>query len=799
VGQFDSLAAVRNTPIRKVDRQPLTILSDVATVTDGLESEKNRVAINGQRGVVLRIFRRSGANAIEASNHIQARVQKINEIQSAKTQGFQLRMLRDGARPVREGIQDATAAILLGLVLTIGVVFFFLGNGRSTFITGLALPNSILGAFFLMWICGFSINITTLAALALAVGLLIDDAIVVRENIFRRMELGEKPLDAAVEGTREVTLAVTATTFTVLAVFGPVSFLPGLIGQFFKQFGLTICFAMLISLVDSLTIAPMLSAYFGYASKDSRDSFPRRLLAPFRLLENSLHRGYLQLLERVLRFPLRTLASTALICGISVVLLRFVPKAFVPSQEAGEFSVEMDLPAGATLDVTDQLLQRAADRIRQHSEVALTIATAGGEFGEHNRGQILVLLKPANERSASTTAVKESVRRDVQEIPNVTARVLDLLDVGGGAGHPYTVKISGKNMDDLQKTAAQLVHHLRQNPDLKDVSQSYQPGAQELRWTLDPESVGRSGISSGEVGYELRLLLAGARPAQFHQEGREYAIYVHHKTDASNPERAFSEMEVPNLNHQLVPLESVARKTQALSPATILREDRKPIIEVTAELNPSGKGLSMALSETARLFQSGEVTAPAGTDFEFAGQTKDFQDLLKSVILAGILSMAAMYLVLASLYESFFVPLAIMLVLPLAVCGAFYGLWLTHSTLDIYSMIGCILLMGVAAKNSILLVDNIQAAIRAGEDVTVAIRRASDLRFRPILMTSVALIAGMLPLALPLQEAGRGQAPMAIAVIGGVISSTLLTLVVVPTAYGFILKFESWTRRQLRL
>ncbi len=795
VGQFSSLDAIRSTPIRSMGSHQVIVLGDVATVTDGLEDEANRVSINGAKAIVIRIYRRSGANAVEASDHIRASIEKIANAKNLKANNFHLQMLRDGARPVRAGIHDAAAAILFGLILTIAVVFFFLGNIRSTVITGLALPNSILGAFFLMWMCGFSINITTLAALALAIGLLIDDAIVVRENIYRRMELGDSPRDAAVLGTREVALAVTATTFTVLAVFGPVSFLQGLIGQFFKQFGLTICFAMLISLLDSLTIAPMLSANFGRGAPTMKATLTDKIVAPFHRLQNGLQQSYGRLLELSLRFPRRVLGLAVVICAGSGVLLRFIPKAFVPNQESGEFQVVFDLPAGVSLDVTDRALQSASQSILKHSEVAQALVTAGGEFGERNRGQILVILKPKAERKLLTNEVKEQIRHDIQNLPNVTFRIEDLLDVGGGAGHPYTVKISGESITDIQSAASQLVSKLNRSGDLQDISQSYRRGANEIRWTLMPEKLKQFGVSSGEAGYELRLLVAGATPARLHQDDRETKIHVRRLGNTTDIQNYFDDVQVPNFNHQLLPLSTVARRDWVETPASILREDRKPIIEVTAELNPSGKGLAAALDETSRLFQSGEITVAPGTDFEYAGQTKDFQDLLKNVILAGILSVAAMYLVLASLYNSFFVPLSIMLVLPLAVCGAFYGLWITRSPLDIYSMIGCILLMGVAAKNSILLVDSIHAGIRGGQDMASSIRRAADVRFRPILMTSFALIAGMLPLALPLQEATRGQAPMAIAVIGGVISSTLLTLVVVPAAYGYILRLENWVLR----
>jgi hydrophobic/amphiphilic exporter-1 (mainly G- bacteria), HAE1 family len=790
VGRFESLNAIRATPIRQMGNTVIS-LGDIATVHEGLQDEKNRVTINGEKAVVLLLFRRSGANAVEASDQIRNRIKEINIDQSSKVKGFNLDILRDGARPVRDGIHDATEAIILGLILTIVVVFFFLGNVRSTVITGLALPNSILGAFFLMAIAGFTVNITTLAALALAVGLLIDDAIVVRENIFRHLESGEKPDIAAIKGTREVTLAVVATTLTVLSVFGPVSFLQGIIGQFFKQFGLTICFAMLISLLDSLTIAPMLSAYFGASREEG--GVVQRLVAPFGRLQNYLQKMYASILEKTLRFPLRTLFSALVICAVSVVLLKYIPKAFVPSQEAGEFQVLFELPAGVTLDLSDRKLQEAAKKIREHKEVKQAIVTAGGDNGERNEGRILVLLTPPSERKRSTSTMKDVVREDIKDFTNVSTRVEDLLDVGGGAGHPFSMKITGENLADLKTVSGELIEKLKNKTDLKDLSRSYQPGAKEISWVIDSENAKKLAVSSGEVGNELRLLVAGAEPARLHEGSRDYPIHVRVKD--SDLKKAFAEVSVPNLNHQLIPLSSVAHREETEAPAAIARENRKPFIEITAELSQSGKDLSSALRETSRLFDSGEVQLPAGVHYEFSGQTKDFQDLLSNMILAVVLSIIAMYLVLASLYESFFVPFSIMLVLPLAICGAFYGLWVTHSSLDIYSMIGCVLLMGVAAKNSILLVDSIRTGVLTGLAVPAAIKRAGNLRFRPIMMTSFALIAGMLPLALPLQESAKGRAPMAIAVIGGVISSTFLTLVVVPAAYGYIVRFEKWVRR----
>jgi HAE1 family hydrophobic/amphiphilic exporter-1 len=458
----------------------------------------------------------------------------------------------------------------------------------------------------------------------------------------------------------------------------------------------------------------------------------------------------------------------------------------------------MDLPAGTSLEAMDELSRQVDVKIRSHPEVSRTVLTVGGEHGERNQASILVLLKPSRQRRASTNEMKERTREDLLTFPQAASRVEDLLDIGGGAGQPFVMNLTGEDLGVLQRVSADIVDRLRQSPDLKDVDRSFRSGASELRWVIDPERAREFGISSGEVGQELRLFVAGATPARFHDAGKEYDIRVRLKADQRDLARTAPLLSVPNLNHRLIPLEAVARRSEAESPANISRQDRKRLIEITAGINPRGKGLARALDETRRMLTPGTpggITLPTGVSYEFSGQTRDFQDLLTSVVVAVVLSIAFMYLVLASLYESFFIPFSIMLVLPLAVCGAFYALGITGSSLDIYSCVGCVLLLGVAAKNSILLVDYIHEGVREGKDLKTAILRAGEIRLRPILMTSFALIAGMLPMALPFQEAAKSRAPMAIAVIGGVVSSTLLTLVVVPAAYRYILAFERWVLR----
>ncbi len=521
-------------------------------------------------------------------------------------------------------------------------------------------------------------------------------------------------------------------------------------------------------------------------------------MEPFNRFQDAQARVYDRLLRQSLRHPLRVLLIAGLVFGLSFVVLSVIPKTFVPSQESGEFQVVMDLPVGVSMNAMDQVSAQVDQKIQSLPEVASTVRTVGGGVGEKNHAEIIVRLKPAEKRKRSTSEMKEVVRHELVGISDLSSRVEDMLDIGGGAGQPFVVHVTGENLEELKAVSADVVEKLKKSGNLTDVDRSYRPGSTELRWTVDPVLSQQLGVSSAEAGYELRLLLAGDTPAKFHQNGNEYDIRVRLNPAERNISENPSSIMIPNIDHHLVPLTAVAHHSFTESPAKIERENRKRFIEITADVSAKGGGLSAAIDEFKRLFDSGEIKHSPGIHYEFAGQTKDFQELLDSVLITVALSIGAMYLVLASLYESFFVPLSIMLVLPLAVCGAFYALFITHSSLDIYSMIGCVLLMGVAAKNSILLVDHIQEGLRSGKSLADSILESGRVRLRPIMMTSFALIAGMLPMALAIQESARQRAPMAIAVIGGVVTSTLLTLVVVPAAYEYVLKGEGWVLRFFR-
>ena len=801
VGEFKSLKDIEQTIVNFLGNDVPVTVSQVGKVYDGMQDEKNRYLLNGSPGISLYVFRQSGANTVKVAREIVKAIDKINEEFTKAGEKSKLTVVRDGARAIRVNVQDVYESIILGVVLTIFVVYLFLGNFRSTIITGLALPNSLLGAFVLMALAGFTVNVMTLLALSLAVGLLVDDAIVVRENIFRHIENGENPKDAALNGTKEVTMAVVATTAVVIAVFGPVGFLKGIVGQFFREFGLTICFAMAISLFDALTMAPMLSAYFAGKSHGApgtggnliyRYTFGP-LVRGFARGQDKLEDWYEGLLKWTvgrLLHGIIVIAATILLAGGGFVIVTFVPKTFLSPQDFGEFVVSMDLPPGTSLDEMGKVAGQVEAAVRAKPEVALTSMSVGGRDGQPNVAEIFVNLVSSKKRSMNTSEFKEYLRGELKPFAFANPIVKDL-DIVAGGQRPFNVSIIGSDMKQLEQVSQALFEKLKVHPALKDAEISYRPGKPEVQFVVDRQKAERLGVSTNLVGFELRTLVEGATPAVFRQNGEEYDIRVRLQEDERNLPKAFASTYVPNINMSLLRLSDVAQMVTTEGPASISRQDRGRYINIGADIAAKGPGMNAAIVDINRMLTT-DMKLPDGMRYNFVGQAESFKELIENMIMAMGLAILFIYFVLASLYESFVTPFAIMVVL-LTISGAFIALFVTGKALDLNSMIGLILLIGLASKNSILLVDYANQRVQDGADRAQAIVEAGRARLRPILMTTVALIAGMLPIAIGLNEASRQRTSMGVAIIGGLISSTLLSLIVVPATYGFIDRFRVWS------
>ncbi len=803
VGEFSSLEQIKNVSVNFIGSDRPVKLSDIAEVKESLVKAQRFSSINGQNSLMLAVYKQSGSNTVAVSDRVKAQIDKVNEVLKTKNINAEVIMVRDGSVPIRLNVADVKESIILGIILCVIVVFFFLGSFSSTFITGLALPNSFLGGFILMYYMGFSINIMTLIALSLAVGLLIDDAIVVRENIFRHLEMGKKPMEAALEGTKEVALAVVATTFVVIAVFGPIAFVPGIVGQFFKQFGLSVVFTMLISLFDAFTVAPMLSAYL---VRQHQTHDPAKKLNPLKKLLKSFDRfqTYLEdLYEGTLRWTLghrKTVLSLAMIFFVFTLFLgKFISKTFLPANDLGEFTVTLELPVGTSLEGTQTMAKEIETVIKTIAEVQLVSLTVGSTTFESNKADYYVALVPAKQRKGiSTTDVKEKVRKVVLPYQDKAIIAVTDVDISGSGQKPLNLYLVGDNLDELSKFTLALKDEIAKIPGLIDVDTNFRNGKPEYHVVFDRDRSEALGVSTVTAGAELRYRTEGALPAVYRQNGIEYDVRVKFPDSEMNLKKTFNSTFIPNANFNMVPLSRVATAQDKVGFSQINRQNKGRFIAVTANLGPQGQ-LGDVTSQIEKLLQ-GPFKPPVGITYKFEGQAQDFIDLMVNMSIAMGLGVLFIYLVLASLYESLVTPFTILLALPLAISGAFAGLYIFNKSIDIFSIIGLILLMGVVAKNSILLVDYTLHLMKENPNLQLdqALLKACRTRLRPILMTSLALIAGILPIAIGMTALGTQRQSMGVAIIGGVISSTFLTLLVVPAAYGYIENFRVWSLELVR-
>ncbi len=608
VGEFRDLAMIGPTVVRFQNDEHAITVGQLGKVVDTLQDESSRTFIDGKPALLVYVFRQSGANTIEVVDRLGKAVDKINA-QFLKTNvAAKTELVKDGAARIRANVFDVYESIGIGIILTILVVYLFLGSFRSTVITGLALPNSLLGAFILMLIAGFSINIMSLLALSLAVGLLIDDAIVVRENIFRHLEMGKSPEQAALEGTREVRLAVIATTLAILAVFGPIGFLQGVTGQFFKEFGLTICFAMLISLFDALTIAPMLSAYFAGSLHPKEPTWRigrwnKLVLNKFDRMQTWLENKYELALHWTLRFPKTVILANLFLFFVSIYCLKYVPKTFIPPADNGEFLVGLDLPPGTSLDRMAEVSQQVDEKLRKFPEIKRTLLTVGNRSGEPNYAEISVeLKKKGKERPMSTTEMKSIVRENLKEFAFANPSVKDG-DATGGGQRQFNMNLAGSDMKQLEEYSAKLLARLKTHPALTDPDRSYRPGKPEFQFNIEPEIAREAGLGPRTVGLELRNLVEGVVAAPFRTADLEYDIRVRLQDDQRDLGKVWKQLLVPNINKTMVPLGLVAEISPSSGPSNIQRENRSRTIQISADISPKGPGLGGAMADIPKIIE----------------------------------------------------------------------------------------------------------------------------------------------------------------------------------------------------
>ncbi len=811
IGEFKSLDQLRNTVVSfSGDYNNPTTISTLGTVTDGLVEmttmaflyypfEAGKDAKPGENGVtkdkktgklvkretmsclILDIFKQSGANTVAVADGIMKKIEPANRIITKIGENSKMVFVYDTAKMIRNNVDDVKETMIIGILLAIFVVYLFLGNIRSTIITGIAIPNSLLGAFVLMYFMGFTLNVMSLLALSLTIGLLVDDAIVVRENIFRKIEEGHKPFDAAEIGTMEVALAVIATSLTIIAVFLPIAFLSGIIGRFFQQFGLTVVFAMVISLFDAMTVAPLLSAYFA-GTKGKANNF---IVRAFDRFQNWLERKYTSIAKFSIDRPLIIVGITTAIFILSLVAFGNIKKTFQPDPDEGEYQVNIELPPGTSLSATNKVAQEIAERIKKIPELNYMSVQVGTGTAGTNTASIGVFMVHRNDRKRTTSELKEVIRDILKDFAYAKPSVDQYTRVGGGGTNkPYILAIKGEDLNVLSEYAGKVIEKLKKLPDLTELKTSLTDGMPEFQVRMDEKKMLMAGVNNKTAGYELRIHVAGEVAGKYREKGLEYDVRVRLKPGQRNLQAAFGETRVPNMQMRMIPLSMIATGKTGTSPSIILRQDRARTVQVSANLAKGG-AIGTAITRTTEILEK-ELPMPDGVSYAFIGQADSFKDMIKNIVVAFVLSIIFIYLVLSSLYESFITPFTILFALPPAMAGAFFALLITGKMMDMFGMIGLVMLLGLVTKNSILLVDFAIEGVRAGKSRKEAILHAGRVRLRPILMTTFAMLAGMLPVAIGAGEAAKYRTGMGVAIMGGLIVSTVITLVVVPAVFEFI-------------
>jgi HAE1 family hydrophobic/amphiphilic exporter-1 len=663
------------------------------------------------------------------------------------------------------------------------VIFLFMRDWRSTLISALALPTSVVATFFFMWLAGFTFNIMTLMALSLVIGILIDDAVVVRENIYRHMEHGADPMTAAQRGTAEIGLAVMATTFTILAVFLPVGFMTGIVGQFFKSFALTIAFAVAMSLLIAFTLDPMLSSRFvRYISpEERRRTRTGRLFERWGEAYDALDRRYHRVLALALDHPWTTLAAAALIFLGSLGIMAIMETEFVPAEDRGEFQVIAELPPGTSFDESVATAARIEASIQSIPEVHQVFTTVGVN-GQVRSSTLRVKTSKKEARERSIGAIKAEVRARVDEMPFVDARVADPEFMQGAPYEPpVNVFVRGDDLQELQRITNDIENRIRQIPGAVDVKSNLESGQPEVVARVNRNLAADLGFSVGNVAMQLRGMVEGVVPTKLRDGDREHDIRVRLAPEFRNDAAAILRTPLYSPNGAAVRAGDVVDFAPAVGPSNIDREQRRRQSKVGVDL-AEGYALGQMTAEVEKVMAG--VQMPANFEWGFAGDVEMMQESAAAMGLALILAVAFIYIVLASQFESFFEPFIIMLSLPLAIVGALLLLLATGNNIGMPAMIGVVMLMGLVTKNAILLVDYTNHLRRdEGLGVKDALLKAGPVRLRPIVMTTVAMVLGMTPSAFGGGDGSEFRAPISIATIGGLITSTLLTLVVVPVAY----------------
>ncbi|MCX6828501.1 MAG: efflux RND transporter permease subunit [candidate division Zixibacteria bacterium] len=805
MGKLTRVSQFNNIVIDNPDGQPV-YLKDIATIIDGVQEQRSLARLNGQTAITLDVSKQSGANTVDVARNVKA---AVSLLQRELPPGINLNIVVDDSKYIEDSIDDVMVNILYGGLLAVLVIFLFLADIRSTIISAVAIPASIVATFTLMNALGFTLNILSLMGLSLAVGLLIDDAIVVIENIFRHLDEGEKPFKAAYNATKEIGLAVMATTFSIMVVFIPVAFMQGIVGRFFYQFGMTVAFAVAVSLFVAFTLTPMLSSRFlrkeGAEVRGPKFILFRliwkiyrlvlRIIAPWNRFFNYVNVLYRATLQWALKHRLAIVVIAILSFVFALYLGKFVGSEFMPQTDEGRVMISVETPPGTDLKVTADRIAQAEALISKFQGIDLIFTTLGSGQNQVSEGQIYIKLVDKNERPLSARQMVDSLRKVVTAaIPGVKFAFATEADEGGSS-RQVELSIRGNDLNILADLSNKVENIFRKTPGIVDINNNLEKSKPELKITVDRDAANDLGVNIYLVASTIRSLVDGEVVTRYKEGDKEYDVRVRLKESdragSADIDRILiaSNKDVEGRRSFMVPLSHFARVEKSASVGKYNRYDRLREIKVGGNVLEGyfpGTMLDNIVTETKK------IDLPPGYYIGKTGMGEIQEESFGYIFFSLMLAVIFVYLLLASQFESFFDPFSIMFSLPMSLVGAIVALLIFGNSISIMSLIGIIMLMGLVTKNAILLVDFIKQNRYRGISRTEAILIAGPIRLRPILMTTFAMVFGMFPLIFAFGPGAELRAPMARAVVGGLISSTLLTLVVVPVVYTIIDDIVVW-------
>ena len=761
--------------------KPGVRLKDIATVQDGLSDAKSFSSFNGQQGVTLEVKKIAGENVLNIINEVKKVLPKLQILAGDKTE---IKILQDQSEKIMVNINNVRFDLIFGAFLAVIIVFLFLRNVTATFVSALAIPTSVIGTFAIIDALGYDLNRLTLIGLTLAIGIFIDDAIVVIENIMKKMENGMEPFRASFEGAKEVAFSVLAISSVLLAVFVPVAFMDGIVGMFFNSFAMTVAAGIVISYLVAIMFIPSIAARV-LSSKES--GFYHKTEPILKAID----KGYVWILKPLIKYKTLTIIVTVGLLVASTTLK--VGMSFLPMQDNAEFQITIKAPVGINLESMKKVITPLDDMLKEDKDILYSISSIGyNSANELHKGRIYVKLKTLGERIKTQEAIIQHYRDKLSSIEGMVISVEKVDDFDTGATTaPVQVVITGDKLEELDKASAKLMAILKETSGIVDVDRDFENGKPEIKIGILRENAQRVGVSVEQIASILGSAYSSDSAVSYYEDnGRQFDITVRLKDNFRSSLDDLKKLQVRNSNGQFVALEGLIEIKESLGNASINRFDRERKVLVTANIfNTSLDKIVEVINE-----KMPEIL-PKGYNYRFTGDVENMEDTNKAFGAAVLLAVILIYLILAALYESIIQPFIIMISMPLSFTGVMVALYLSGNSFSLFVMIGIILLLGMVGKNAILVVDFANRAIKDGKSIDDALLEAGEKRLRPILMTTFAMIGAMIPLAFGSGAGHESNAPMALAIIGGLMSSTILTLLVVPAIYKFMYPLDAWLRK----